>query len=153
MALHRKIELPKIQFRASRGNLLKKRKLNRYKEQNKKELLEGANNTRYYHSKANGRRRKTLIISLNQDEGVIEGQENLKRYITDFYRKLFGNLDLTNIRFNNFGIDRLTTYDCEMLREDFTMDELKAVVFEMAANKAASPYGFNAEFIKKNENS
>jgi hypothetical protein len=53
----------------------------------KKELLEGDNNTRYYHSKASGRRRKSLIISLNQDEGIIEGQENLKRYITDFYKK------------------------------------------------------------------
>jgi hypothetical protein len=58
-------------------------------------LLEGDNNTRYYHSKANGRRRrKTFIISLNQDEGIIEGQENLTRYITDFYKKLFGNPDL-----------------------------------------------------------
>jgi hypothetical protein len=40
---------------------------------NEKEMLEGDNNTRYYHSKANGRRRKTLIVILNQDEGLIEG--------------------------------------------------------------------------------
>jgi hypothetical protein len=62
-------------------------------------MLEGGNNTRYYHSKANGRRRKTLVVSLNHDEGLIEGQENLKRYINDFSKKLFGNPDLNNICF------------------------------------------------------
>jgi hypothetical protein len=65
-----------------------------------KEILEGDNNTRYYHSKENERRRKTLIINLNQDEGLIEGRDNLKRYITDFYKKLFGNPDVNNIRFS-----------------------------------------------------
>jgi hypothetical protein len=56
---------------------------------------------------------------------LIEGQENLKRYITDIYKKHFGNPDLTNIWFNNIGIDRLTIDDCEILRKDFTMDKLK----------------------------
>jgi hypothetical protein len=34
-----------------------------------------------------------------------------------------------------------------MLRKYFTMDELKDVVFEMAANKAVGPDGFNADFL------
>jgi hypothetical protein len=36
-----------------------------------------------------------------------------------------------------------------MLMKDFIMDELKTVVFEMAANKVAGPDGFNAEFYQK----
>lgn len=48
-----------------------------------KYLLEGDLNTRYYHVKANGRLRKNRIIKLDQDEGVIEGHNNLKEYITN----------------------------------------------------------------------
>ena len=35
---------------------------------------------KYYHSKADDRRRKITILRLNQEEVVIEGQENLKIY-------------------------------------------------------------------------
>ena len=51
------------------------------------ELQEGDRNTKYYHAKANGRKRKTTIFRLVQEEGVIEGQNNLKMYITAFYKK------------------------------------------------------------------
>ena len=39
---------------------------------------------------ANGHHRKKYIHSLNQDEGVIEGQNELKQYITEYYKTLFG---------------------------------------------------------------
>jgi mannosylglycoprotein endo-beta-mannosidase len=68
-------------------NIIKEEEIKWIQRAKEKEILEGDNNTRYYHSIANGRRRKTLITNLNQDEGLIEGQENLKRYITDFYKK------------------------------------------------------------------
>ena len=54
-----------------------------------KELFEGDSNTKDYHVKANGRFRKNRIVKLLQDEGVIEGQDNLKDYITKFYQKIF----------------------------------------------------------------
>lgn len=64
--------------------------LQRYKDQ---EIKEGDCNTRYYHAKANGRRRKNRILSLEQEEGLIEGEENLMQYITSFYKNLFGQAD------------------------------------------------------------
>ena len=39
------------------------------------ELKEGDINSKYYHQKANGRRRKKQIVKLVQQEGVIEGQK------------------------------------------------------------------------------
>jgi hypothetical protein len=54
-----------------------------------RDLLEGDSNSKYYHMKANGRRRKSRIINLNQEEGLIEGQENLKLYTKNFYKRLF----------------------------------------------------------------
>lgn len=44
--------------------------LRRYKDG---EIKDGDGNTRYYHAKVNGRRRKNRITSLEQEEGVIEG--------------------------------------------------------------------------------
>jgi hypothetical protein len=38
----------------------------------------------------NGRHRKKLIHSLIQEEGLIEGHEDLKSYITSYYKCLFG---------------------------------------------------------------
>jgi hypothetical protein len=47
-------------------------------------------------------------------------------------------------------MEKLSDEDCELLLKEFTMEELKKAVFEMAANKAAGPDGFNAEFYQKN---
>lgn len=53
-------------------------------------LLKGDDNTKYFQMLANGRHRKTRIYQLEQDEGVIIGNDNLKNYITDYYKGLFG---------------------------------------------------------------
>jgi hypothetical protein len=47
-------------------------------------ILEGDSNTRCFHGIANGRHRKNRIHSLVQDEGLIEGHEQLKSYITNY---------------------------------------------------------------------
>ena len=39
---------------------------------------------------ANGKRRKTRIFELEQGE-VIKGQKNLKVFITNYYKELFGS--------------------------------------------------------------
>jgi hypothetical protein len=53
-------------------------------------IQEGGNNTKYFHLMANGKYRKKRIFQLEQDEGTIIGEENLKIYISDYYKKLFG---------------------------------------------------------------
>ena len=54
-------------------------------------LLKGDSNTGYFHGVANGRKRKCLIKSLMDGDRVIEDKEELKKYITDFYKGLFGS--------------------------------------------------------------
>jgi mannosylglycoprotein endo-beta-mannosidase len=53
-------------------------------------LLQGDNNTSYFHKIANGRRRKNTIISLENDGEQIEGDENLLKHATEYYTTLFG---------------------------------------------------------------
>jgi hypothetical protein len=55
---------------------------------------------------ANGKHRKTRIFSLDQEEGVIEGDENLKKYITNYYKGLFGPSEI-----NGFSMAELMTED------------------------------------------
>jgi hypothetical protein len=55
-----------------------------------KHVQQGGNNTRYFHLVANAKHRKKLIFQLEQDEGIIVGEDNLKDFITDYYKKLFG---------------------------------------------------------------
>ena len=57
---------------------------------------EGDSNTRYFHGVANGRHRKKIIHSLQQDEGAIEGHEQLKSYITNYYKNMFRVLEEGN---------------------------------------------------------
>jgi hypothetical protein len=53
-------------------------------------VLKGDNNTAFFHSVANGRRRKTAIISLEDEDDLIEDNEQLKRHINDYYKNFFG---------------------------------------------------------------
>jgi hypothetical protein len=46
-------------------------------------------------------------------------------------------------------MEKLNEDDCELLMKEFTMEDLKTIVFEMAVNKAAGRDGFNAEFYQK----
>ena len=53
-------------------------------------------NSKYFHEVANGRHWKKIIHSLQQDEGTIEGHEQLKSYITNYYKNLFGAIEEGN---------------------------------------------------------
>lgn len=55
-----------------------------------KHIQEGGNNTKYFHLIANGKHRRKKKFQLEQDEGTILGQDNIKNYITEFYKSLFG---------------------------------------------------------------
>lgn len=102
--------------------------LQRYKDQ---EIKEGDCNTRYYHAKANGKRRKNRILSLEQEEGLIEGEENLMQYITSFYKNLFGQTDPSSITLNIQATERISPQDAIELTRPFSKEELKSVVFSM----------------------
>jgi hypothetical protein len=72
------------------ASLLHEEELKWYQRSKGKFILEGDSNICYFHSVANGRHRKKRIHTLVQDEGTIEGLDNLKNYITNYYMNLFG---------------------------------------------------------------
>ena len=58
-----------------------------------RKIVQGDDNTQFFHMIANSKHRKKRIFQLEQDEGTILGQENLKLYITNYYKQLFGPLE------------------------------------------------------------
>jgi hypothetical protein len=53
-------------------------------------IQEGANNTKYFDLVANEKHRKKKIFQLEQDEGTIVGESNIRLFITEYYKRLFG---------------------------------------------------------------
>ena len=106
-----------------------------------KHIQEGGNNTRYFHLIANGKHRKKRIFQLEQDEETIVGQQNLKVFITEFYKNLFG------APMPNFvGLREEVTHDISQLNEEkgniltspFSEEEVFEAISQMEHNKASS---------------
>jgi hypothetical protein len=63
--------------------------------------MQGGNNKKYFHLIANAKHRRKKIFQLEQDEGTIIGQENIKNYIIELYKNLFGPPSNSHFLFYN----------------------------------------------------
>ena len=52
--------------------------------------------TKYFQLVANGKHWKTRIFQLEDGDKIVQGYEELKKYITHYYRGLFGPSEQTN---------------------------------------------------------
>jgi mannosylglycoprotein endo-beta-mannosidase len=144
------IEL-KSQSNAELASMLHEEELKWYQQLKAKFLLEGDSNTRYFHGVANGRHKKKHIHSLTQDNGTIEGQEQLKAYITSYSKGLFGEPVEGNISMDESRIDDIPQVSQEenvFLTAPYSEKEEKKVVFLMEHNKAPGPDCFPSEFYQ-----
>ena len=95
---------------------------------------------------------KIKKIQLEQQEGTIVGEDNLKVYITEFYKKLFGAPAPTNISLDEEEIQDITQISLvenNILTAPFTEEEVFEAISQMELNKAPGPDGFPAEFYQK----
>ena len=133
------------------ARLLREEELKWYQRSKAQFILEGDSNSRYFHSLANGRHRKKLIHSLTQEEGTIEGHEQLKSYITKYYKNLFGEPEAGNISLDEYQIDdipQVTDQENAYLTAPYSEELVKKAVFQMEHNKAPGPDGFPTEFYQ-----
>jgi hypothetical protein len=113
------------------------------------DVLLGDNNTKYFQMIANGKHRKKRIFSLDHENGKIEGQENLKNYITSFYKGLFEEPEQNSFKLDPNRIEdivQVTNEENTFQIAPFSEDEIKNIFFEMDHNKAHGPNGFPTEF-------
>jgi hypothetical protein len=92
------------------------------------------------------------IFQLEQDEGTIVGQENLKVFITEYYKKLFGAPVPSYFSMREevtHDIAQLSEEESTILTSPFTEEEVLEAISQMEHNKAPGPDGFPAEFYQK----
>jgi hypothetical protein len=116
-----------------------------------KYIQEGGNNTKYFHLIANGKHRKKKIFQLEQEEGIIVGDDNLRVYISEYYKKLFGSPEPSSVSLNEDrtnDIPQLSVEENNLLIADFSMEEIHDAIFQMEHNKSPGPDGFPAKFYQ-----
>ena len=88
---------------------------------------------------------------MEQDEGTIVGESNLKLYISEYYKKLFGDSEQNEISLDEErtnDIPQLSQQENDILTADFLVKEVYDAISQMELNKAPGPDGFPAEFNK-----
>jgi hypothetical protein len=82
------------------------------------------------------------------DKCIIEGQEHLKSYITNYYKNMFETLDEGNFSMDKTRTDdipQISMEDNDLLIAEYSEEEVRKTIFKMEHNKA--PDGFPAEFL------
>jgi hypothetical protein len=100
---------------------------------------------------ANGKNRKKKIFQLEQEEGTIVGEDNLRVYITEFYKKLFGEPVPSNVSLMEEAtqdIPQVSDEENSILTAPFTEKEVYEDISQMEPNKASGQMVFRLNFIK-----
>lgn len=100
---------------------------------------------------ANGKHRKTRIFQLEQEEGVIRGDVQIKKYITKFYKDLFGTLVGNNFSLmesQREDIPQVSEEENEVLTKSFSDDEVKEAIFQMDIIRRRDQMVFRQSSIK-----
>ena len=91
------------------------------------------------------------IYRLENDQGVVVGDDQLKSHITQYYKKLFGAPDTSEITLMEdqiLDIPQVFLEKNDVLISEFTESEVRDAVFQMEHNKAPGPDGFPVEFYQ-----
>jgi hypothetical protein len=106
---------------------------------------------KYFQLLANGKHRKTRIYQLEDDTRIIEGDNDLQKYIMTYYKGLFGSPRDSNLQLDESfwaDIPQVSDAENEILTQQFTEEEIKEAINQMEHNKAPVPDGFTAEFYQ-----
>jgi hypothetical protein len=122
-----------------------------FSRSSEKWLLEGDNNTAYFHHVANERRRKNTMYSLKKDDIHIQGTADLLTHATEYYKMLFGPGEGNLMQLADSVWSRqekLSVEDNMVLNEPFSEEEIQAAINSMVKNKAPGPDGIPIEFYQ-----
>ena len=117
-------------------------------------LKEGDCNTSFFHASIKQRMRQNRILSIEQSDGSrTHDPKQITSAFLEFYKELLASR-MKNRRGVYAGIvargPSLTQKHADILLKEFTMEEVKAVVFSIPGNKSLGPHGFSSNFYQDN---
>ena len=112
-----------------------------------RKLKEGDANTKYFHLRMNGRRRKNFIHRLKKNGGWVTSHDHKKDIIHDHFTNIFKRGPPHTIDFN---WETIPVPQCDLSELDalFTEEEVKEAINKTASDKAPGPDGFTGAFFK-----
>lgn len=97
-------------------------------------MLQGDSNSNYFHKCANGRKRKMQVSMLEVDGLEITNPVTLRDHITDYYKQLFGKVEVANMHLDpNLwpAHQQVSVEDNNMLTRPFTLEEVDLTIKQM----------------------
>jgi hypothetical protein len=116
-----------------------------------REILEGDQNTSYFHAMANKRRRKKQIVSLDGPDGEVNDNAGMIGIVVQYYKKLFGAEEMMDINLSNYfwnHEEMVSVAHNNELDRDYSEEEIKAAIFGSYAEGAPGPDGFSFLFYQ-----
>jgi hypothetical protein len=113
-------------------------------------LLMGDANTNFFHSCANGRRRKTKICSIETDNGIITEQNDICQHVVNYYKQLFGSSHKGVHLSVGFWPQEEQLSDAQKLwvNQPFSEADVKKAIEGMKSESAPGLNGFTVTFFK-----
>lgn len=102
------------------------------------ENIEILGSSTYFQLVANGKHSNTRIFRLKQKKGIIEGDDNLKKYITNYYKGPFRALErnyFSMMEYFRDDIPQVSETDNEILASAFTEKHIKKEYFKWNTTK------------------
>jgi hypothetical protein len=111
-------------------------------------MLNGDENSKYFHLLAKHKKRKLKILTLSHGDNMAQDENGINQLATSFYKNLFCPSQESSISLDNLYMKRLDDDDREFLTSPFSLEEVKDVVFSLKHNSAPGPDGFPSKFFQ-----
>ncbi|KAL2242475.1 UNVERIFIED_CONTAM: hypothetical protein Sindi_0365500 [Sesamum indicum] len=111
-------------------------------------LTEGEKNTKYFHTLVKNKRKQSHIHAIQHNGTTLTKPEEIKDSVVDYFKRVFTEEEEVSDDPLLWIPQLLSEEDIQHLSCAPTLEEIKAVVFDMCPNSTAGPDGFTSHFYQ-----
>ncbi|GJZ08736.1 RNA-directed DNA polymerase, eukaryota, reverse transcriptase zinc-binding domain protein [Tanacetum coccineum] len=114
-------------------------------------LCEGEKNNNYFHRVLKGRRNKSKVFSLCDDNGISSDQEQIPQFFLKHFKKFFSSTyPVQDIKSSETLVKKKLSFaDDDKMIADVSNAKIKRALFDIDDSKSPGPDGFTAAFFKQ----